>query len=157
MKQLFIKAKLTKQLIVFLTLLALCITVLLTSLTSEARDYGDLEKVELKPCYDGDTCTFHIPGLHPIIGEDISVRLRGLDTPEIKGKCQKERDLAIKARDRLRVLLKGKHIILKDIVRGNYFRIVATLIANGQDVSEILIREGLARPYGGGKRKEWCF
>ena len=31
-------------------------------------------------CYDGDTCTFTIPSVHPFFGEKISVRIRGIDT-----------------------------------------------------------------------------
>ena len=36
--------------------------------------------------YDGDTITFDIDGLHSIVGKNISVRVLGIDTPEIRGK-----------------------------------------------------------------------
>jgi micrococcal nuclease len=38
-----------------------------------------------------DGIHFNLPGLHPIIGERISIRVNGIDTPEIMGKCEKER------------------------------------------------------------------
>jgi len=42
-------------------------------------------------------------------------------------------------------------------VRGKYFRIVGRLIADGVDISELLIERHLAVPYDGGtKTKEWC-
>ncbi len=42
-------------------------------------------------------------------------------------------------------------------VRGKYFRIVGSLIADGVDVSELLIERQLAVLYDGGtKAKDWC-
>ena len=42
-------------------------------------------------------------------------------------------------------------------VRGKYFRIVGRLIADGQDISDLLIERQLAVLYGGGtKLKDWC-
>ena len=49
--------------------------------------------------YDGDTFRVNIDEFPPIIGENIAIRILGIDTPEIKGNCQRERQLAIKARD----------------------------------------------------------
>jgi micrococcal nuclease len=43
--------------------------------------------------YDGDTITVNIPGQHPVFGNEISVRIKGIDTPEIRSKssCEKEK------------------------------------------------------------------
>ncbi len=42
-------------------------------------------------------------------------------------------------------------------VRGKYFRIVGRLIADGVDISELLLQEGLAVTYDGDtKTKDWC-
>ena len=42
-------------------------------------------------------------------------------------------------------------------VRGKYFRIVGRLIADGQDISDLLIQQHLAVLYDGGtKVKDWC-
>jgi len=42
-------------------------------------------------------------------------------------------------------------------VRGKYFRIVGRLIADGVDISELLIQKNLAVLYDGGtKVKDWC-
>ena len=49
------------------------------------------ENVTWLHCYDGDTCTFTLPGIHPFFGEKISVRIRGIDTPEIRGQCEAEK------------------------------------------------------------------
>ncbi len=41
-------------------------------------------------------------------------------------------------------------------VRGKYFRIVGRLMADGVDISDLLIQQHLAVPYDGGtKTKDW--
>ena len=47
-------------------------------------------------------------------------------------------------------------ITLSNPQRGKYFRIVATVLADGQDVALLLISAKLGRPYSGGKREGWC-
>ena len=44
---------------------------------------------------------------------------------------------------------------LKNMKRGKYFRIIADVEVDGVDLGSLLIEEGLARPYSGGKRGEW--
>ena len=58
---------------------------------SLAKSFGDYQGAVYVRNYDGDTITFNLPGLHPIISEKISIRVNGIDTPEIKGKCEKEK------------------------------------------------------------------
>ena len=89
------------------------------------------EKVLLVSCYDGDTCKFTLPGIHPFFGKKIGVRIRGIDTPEIRGKCPAEKEKAKDARDYLRNLLRGaSRIDLVGVKRGKYFRIIATVQAD---------------------------
>ena len=96
--------------------------------------------------------------MHPIIGDDMGIRVRGLDTPEIRGRCDREKELARQARDYARTILeRAERIDLVDIERGRYFRIVATVLVDGVDLAEILIDAGLAVPYdGNGPRPDWC-
>lgn len=108
--------------------------------------------------YDGDTVKVDIPGLHPLIGDNINIRIRGIDTPEIRGKCQREKIKARKAKKRVRELLtNAKNIMLEQMSRGKYFRIVAVIVADGVNIGETLIIENLAIPYFGGKKtSKWC-
>ena len=119
---------------------------------------ADFPNVTYHRCYDGDTCTFAIPGVHPLFGENISVRIAGIDTPEIKGKCQKEKALAMQARNLARRMLgQARRIDFLDAERGKYFRIVARVVADGKDIGRTLIARGLAVGYDGGKKvKGWC-
>jgi len=118
----------------------------------------DFPNVTYHRCYDGDTCTFTIQDVHSLFGEKINVRIAGIDTPEIKGKCQKETALAMQARNLVRRMLgQARRIDLLDVERGKYFRIVARVVADGKDVGQTMIDRGMAVEYDGGtKVKEWC-
>lgn len=78
--------------------------------------------------YDADTITVQIPNVHPLIGEKISIRVYGVDTPEIRGKNKCEKKKANEAKIVVQeILTKAKRIDLLDIKRGKYFRIVANV------------------------------
>jgi endonuclease YncB( thermonuclease family) len=123
-----------------------------------AETYGNIEPVVYLRNYDGDTVTVDLPGLHPLIGKDISVRINGIDTPEIKGHCDREARLAREARAIVAGMLsRAKKIALVDVGRDKYFRINAAVVADGVDVAAELVRRGLAMPYDGGtKTHSWC-
>ncbi len=85
-----------------------------------------------------------------------SVRVAGVDTPEIRGKCQTEKDLAIRARDFVRVTV-GATVQLTNIRHDVYAgRVVADVWVDGQKLSALLIAKNLGRPYHGGRREGWC-
>jgi endonuclease YncB( thermonuclease family) len=95
------------------------LVVLLISVPAFATDFPN---VTYHRCYDGDTCTFTLPGIHPLFGEKISVRIAGIDTPEIRGKCDQEKTLVKEARDVVRGILQKAHRInLLEAERGKYF------------------------------------
>ena len=125
---------------------------------SLAKSFGDYQGAVYFRNYDGDTITFNLPGLHPIIGEKISIRVNGIDTPEIKGKCEKEKYDAQQVRDMVADILKdAEQITLKNMERGKYFRIAADVIVDGENLSEVLVGAGMAIRYSGGKKTfDWC-
>lgn len=105
--------------------------------------------------YDGDTLTVDAepwPGLTA----RTSVRVAGVDTPEIRGKCQAEKDQAIRARDWVRATV-GAEVQLTNIRLGKYAgRVIAEVWVNGRKLSDLLIAGNLGRPYDGGRREGWC-
>ena len=81
-----------------------------------------------------------LSGLHPIIGEKISIRVNGIDTPEIKGKCDKEKYDAQQAQQMVADILKdAEQINLKNMERGKYFRIAADVYVYGESLGDMLI------------------
>lgn len=106
--------------------------------------------------YDGDTITVNIPDVHPIIGKEITIRVNGIDTPEMKGLCQNEKDKAVQAKLFVEKFCKSGKIVLKNINRDKYFRILADVYVNDMKLSNELIKQGLAVPYDGGIKSGWC-
>ena len=105
--------------------------------------------------YDGDTIRTPIVALKGL--PKLSIRVQGIDTPEIRGKCDSEKIQALKARDRLNQLLDGEVTVIPiewDKYGGRF--IAKVLDKDGRNVSDILITEGLARPYQGEKKQPWC-
>ncbi|MEZ5840060.1 MAG: thermonuclease family protein [Hyphomicrobiales bacterium] len=94
------------------------------------------------------------------IGEEIHVlvRLRGIDAPELKGRCKAEREAARRASNLLARLLGDGPLTLSDIGGGKYFgRVLADVTTtDGRDPAARLLAAGLARPYAGGRRAGWC-
>lgn len=106
---------------------------------------------------DGDTVEARV---HIWMGQEVvtRVRLKDIDAPEITGACGPARVQAASARDRLEALVKGPGMTLTEVRPDKYFgRVVARIVMpDGRDAGAILLSEGLARPYGGGRRKGWC-
>lgn len=94
------------------------------------------------------------------LGQTVHVRVRldGVDTPELRGRCAGERAQAQEARSWLVRQLAGRSIALRQVRLGKFAgRVVARVeLDDGQDLSVMLLQAGLARPYDGRKRADWC-
>ena len=120
-------------------------------------NYGDVKVLEVTSIYDADTFRANLKGYPAIVGEHMSIRINGFDTPELRGKCDKEKQLARKAKQfTVEHLRAAKSIILKDIKRGMYFRLIADVYVDGISLGEQLIKHGNAVRYEDGTKKIWC-
>lgn len=105
---------------------------------------------------DGDTLRVRA---HIWLGQTIEllVRIRGIDAPELRGRCGDERALAAAARRALGLSLAGSEVTLQDIEADKYHgRVVADVGGPGADLADALRRSGLVRDYAGGRRLPWC-
>ena len=103
--------------------------------------------------YDGDTIT--IAAKLPNMDEPIyrfSVRLNGIDTPEIHGKTFHEKELAIAAKEALHKLIFGKIVTLKKISTEKYGRILADVYLDDLYVNQWLLNNKFATLYDGGTK-----
>ena len=141
-----------------MTLRCFILSLFLFPALAHAKSFGDYAGAVYVRNYDGDTTTFNLPRLHPIIGEKISIRVNGIDTPEIKGKCEKEKYNAKQAKEMVAdILTDAEQITLKNMERGKYFRIAADVIVDGESLGDILVEAGMAIRYDGGKKTHrWC-
>lgn len=137
---------------IFVLLVIYCI------LNAKSFYYKSVNIDEVVSIYDGDTFRVNISSYPDVIGKNMPIRLSGIDTPEIRGKCEKEKKLAYKAREiTVQTLRSSKKIELKNIQRGKYFRLIADVYVDDKSLSDILIQNKLAVPYfGGTKTKDWC-
>ena len=98
------------------TLLAILLILAVQSVSA-----GFLHKPEIISVYDGDTFTarFNIWINQYVVS---SVRVLGVDTPELgyRAKCEKEAELAIKARDYVIKKLESKDILV-DVIGADKF------------------------------------
>ena len=107
--------------------------------------------------YDGDTFYIHqtqipkstIRRLRLKVNNkgNVGVRLANVDTPEIKGGSNKDRELAQKAKMFTRELVESSsHIKLKNMKRDYYGRLLAEVYINNKNLSKLLLKNNLAKP-----------
>lgn len=127
------------------------------SIGTQLHDFAltDKSKVTVVSVYDGDTFRCDVEGWPPIIGENMGIRINGIDTPEMNDSRPRVKVLAKKARDYARQRLENGDVELKNIKRGKYFRIVADVYVDGSNLGNELLRQKLAKKYDGGKKPKW--
>ena len=109
---------------------------------------------------DGDTIKLDVSKESPLIKKlGLSVRIKGIDTPEkgSKAKCDKENALGQQASKYTTELVGNKELLLSQVENDHYGgRIVANVKVGGVDIAQELLKKGLARVYNGKKKKSWC-
>lgn len=111
--------------------------------------------------YDGDTITIAsklfnhsattVAAESPVYR--FQVRLRGIDTPEMKTKSVVEKQLAQKSQTALSEFILHKIVSLADVGMDKYGRILANVYYNDTNISKWMITEGHAVVYDGGKKQ----
>ncbi|MCW2238054.1 thermonuclease family protein [Azospirillum canadense] len=112
---------------------------------------------EVLDVVDGDTITVRATiWLGQIV--ETNVRVDGMDAPEMRARCAREKDMAEAARDMARKLIGPNLVSLMDVQPDKYGgRVRARVVTTGgADLSDSLIKAGLARPYHGERRQSWC-
>jgi len=106
---------------------------------------------------DGDTLAVRA---RVWLGQEVTIRVRlaGVDAPELAGRCPDERARALAARAFLADRVGDGRVLLQDIRYGKFAgRVVARVVdPQGRDLGRALLEAGLARAYGGGRRRPWC-
>jgi micrococcal nuclease len=115
--------------------------------------YARIEEI-----YDGDTVKIIV--LFGGIPVKLSLRILGIDAPEIKngeGRLPEENKAAVKVRDYMRSLFPKNiaKICIRDWDKYGGRVLGELFLETGENVAEILIHQGWARPYRGEKKKPW--
>lgn len=108
--------------------------------------------------YDGDTFFIDIIRCDiDVLCKNLSIRVRGIDAPEMVARCSDEMEKAKEARRYLSGKLNSAaNVELAYLDRDAYFRIDATVLVDGVDIADEMVERGIARQYSGGKRGSWC-
>jgi len=125
-------------------------------------EYGDckrfipnLKYVKVVKVYDGDTIT--VASKFPKQSNHIyrfSVRLAGIDAPEMNADTLIEKEHAIESRNKLYDLVMNQTIVLDNIRVEKYGRLLAEVYLNDLHINSWLVENELAVPYDGGKKQK---
>lgn len=112
----------------------------------------EITKGKVIKVYDGDTITIvgkvrYNPKIYKF-----SVRLNGLDCPEMRTKDAKEKLIAVKARDYVANIILNKIITLKEVKLDKYGRLLAYVYYEKRCINSELIERNLAVSYDGGTK-----
>jgi len=136
-----------------------CIAVLL--FTTAAASAGEVipgpVEARVVRVIDGDT---FVAEAHVWPGQKVtvSVRIRGVDAPELRSRCGTEKLAALRSRDALEEMIGDAPVRIRNISGDKYFgRVVADVTtAENEPVAESLLVRALARSYAGGARASYC-
>ena len=122
-----------------------------------ADDFLQMREFRNNLCYDGDTCYVIAPTL-PEPLQKMSVRILGIDTPEIRGECKEEKKLALEARALANKLFREAGTIEFGNLKWDKYggRVLVDVYLDGKNYKDEIINAGLARPYDGGTKQGWC-
>jgi len=130
---------------------------------SSRLETKELSKYDFKVLrvIDGDTIDIDAQFLPPELGKHLKLRVYGVDTPE-KGhqaKCNAERRKAQTATEFVEEKVANAKVIKVELRKWDKFggRVLGDLIIDGKRLSELLVEEGHAVSYDGGRKsKNWC-
>lgn len=132
---------------------------LLLTIPADAKRRGNFEgpvDATVLSVLDGDT---FLAEAHVWPGQviEVNIRVRGIDAPEMKSRCQAEHAAALKARDALADLV-GSRVRISNIGSAKYYgRVLADVeTQSGEFVAGQMLERALVRPYKGGRRAGWC-
>lgn len=94
-----------------------------------------------------------------------SVRISGYDSPEIQKnirsgyRCEQELEHGLRAKAELERLLTPPNVVVvkRTLAFDEYGRRLARVTVNGHDLADLMIGQGMAKPWGPGMtRPKWC-
>lgn len=137
------------------TLTGLLSATLLFCTSASAADYA----WPIVRVVDGDTVRVDASADMPPELSSISVRLRGVDTPERgrRAKCPKELERGqLATAFTTKAIAGAREIVVRDPAWGKWGgRVIADLLLDGRSLSAMLVDAGHGRPYDGGRRQSW--
>ena len=108
--------------------------------------------------YDGDTFTIATSFPHDKQIYRFTVRIRGIDCPELRTKNSNEKYVALLAKNFVTSQIYNKYVILRNIAYDKYGRLLADIMINKHNLATMLLKKNMAVSYDGGTKvcpKNW--
>lgn len=113
------------------------------------------ENVSIASVYDGDTFKINLNCSLAVYCEKVPVRVLGVDTPEIKGQTEREKELAQQAKEFTKKFLEKGPIRLSNCGRDKYFRLLCDVTnGEGKNLAKELIKANVGYSYYGGTKSD---
>ena len=141
--------------------LIIALTALVFLITTIRISFSFNEKSSIIRVVDGDTIEIKARYLPDAIGDSLSLRIIGIDTPERGGraKCELEADLAEQAKTFVEQQIYRAMFIRIELDSWDKYggRVLGDVVIDGKKLSKLLMDKGYAVVYEGkGKKHDWC-
>jgi endonuclease YncB( thermonuclease family) len=114
----------------------------------------DLKRCKIIDVYDGDTIT--VGTVVNNKGVQYRIRMRGIDTPEIRTKNLEEKEAGYRARDFLAKHCLGRVVTIENVTNDKFGgRYLGEVFCDDLNLSYLMIMNGHARAYDGGKKLDF--
>lgn len=134
--------------------------VLLTSISVGVSFPALADTYKINRVIDGDTVEIAVGFLPDPLPPKLSVRVLGVDTPEKapRAKCEAEAEKAKMASAFTKNAIATAREIDVQLKEWDKYggRVLGYVFLDGHSLSDMLIEEGLARPYKGEAKSSWC-
>lgn len=139
---------------------AIMVAVIPTTAQAQKQPQGVTYDAVIIRVNDGDTVVISAPFLPKPLKPELAVRVYGVDTPEkgFRAKCPQEDQKGQSATAFTKQLVQSaqkKQVVIYDWDKFGG-RVLGDIILNGSSLRELLIQNGLARPYFGEAKQSWC-
>lgn len=114
---------------------------------------GEIHEGKIVNVYDGDTVKI----VMKMFGKfyRFNCRIEGVDTPELRTRNKKEKEMGIMVRDKLRTKILDKMVKVKCGKFDKYGRLLVDIIIDNTSITKWLIDNNYAFSYDGGTKKSW--
>ncbi len=125
-------------------------------LLTAAAAVSNFQNVSVVRVTDGDTMVVSLPGVPEVFGRAVPVRIRGIDSAEIKDLRACARRDALASRLAMLTLTTNARLDLNYCKRDKFFRLLCDGLVNGKtDLTAYQLANKNAVPYDGRKKPTW--
>lgn len=117
--------------------------------------FSDFPNVAVVRVVDGDTIVVDLGEEYPAVFREMSVRINGIDSPEMKAARKCEKKDAVESKEEVTRFLGEGTVDLYFCTGDKFYRLLCTVISKNRDTAEHMLAAGYANNYAGGTKIKW--